>query len=183
MVLFIVIFCVVVTLGFGLVAAWSDFRGLTIPNMYSAAIAGLFIPAFLVQMIFAPEAAYFSTWQSHTIAAGSVFAVTFILFSVRLIGAGDSKLLSAYALWTGLSGLPSLLFFMAVCGGVLGVVAVAVKVWKPVENPHKGGWIDKAQSGASAVPYGIAIAFGAVIAFWQLGYFEPERLAALNGYQ
>lgn len=179
MLVFIVIFSVIVALGFGLASAWSDFKGFTISNVYAIGVILAFVPAFLAVMLMAPETAYFASWQSHLLAAGGTFAVTFILFSTHMIGAGDSKLCTAYALWVGLMGLPSFLFFMTVCGGLLGLVTLALRKWKPVKTPAPGSWFDRAQNGASEVPYGIAIVAGALIAFIQNGYFDLAALAAL----
>lgn len=176
---FIIIFCAIIALGFGGAAAWSDYSSLTIPNIYAICIGGAFIPAFLGAMFFAPEAAFFSSWKSHLFAALIIFGVTYALFYFKLIGGGDSKLLSVYALWVGLGGLIPFLFFMAVIGGILGASTLALRKWQPVKEPAKGGWIEKAQSGAQDVPYGIAIFAGAIIAFWQEGYLQPSELMAL----
>jgi prepilin peptidase CpaA len=179
MLVFIVIFSVIVAIGFGLASAWSDFKGFTISNIYALGVILAFVPAFLAVTLMAPDMGYFASWKSHLLSAGSVFAVTFLLFTTKVIGAGDSKLCTAYALWTGLLGLPSLLFFMTVCGGLLGLITLALRKWKPVKDPCQGGWFDRAQQGASEVPYGIAIVFGAIIAFIQEGYFSPAALAGL----
>jgi prepilin peptidase CpaA len=179
MLVFIVIFSVIVAMGFGLASAWSDFKGFTISNVYSIGVILAFVPAFLAVTLMAPEAAYFASWKSHLIAAAGVFAVTFVLFTTNMIGAGDSKLCTAYALWVGLLGLPSFLFFMTVFGGLLGLMTLIFRKWKPFKAPAEGSWIAKAQEGASEVPYGIAIVIGALIAFIQSGYFDPDALAAL----
>jgi len=179
MLLFVVIFCVMIALGFGLASAWSDFRGLTISNYYSLFIAASFVPAFLAVTFLAPETAYFSSWKSHLLSGGIIFALTFFLFSIKMIGAGDSKLSSVYALWIGMQGLPSFLFFMTLCGAILGLTTLIFRKWKPFKTPREGSWIDQAQKGNNAVPYGIAITFGAIIAFNQAGYFDPDNLALL----
>lgn len=179
MLVFIVIFSVIVAMGFGLASAWSDFKGFTISNAYSIGVIIAFVPAFLAVTLMAPDAAYFASWKSHLLAAAGMFAVTFVLFTLKLIGAGDSKLCTAYALWLGVLGLPSFLFFMTVVGGLLGLMTLALRRWRPVTAPAEGTWIARAQEGASEVPYGIAIVIGAVIAFIQSGYFDPDSLSAL----
>lgn len=177
--LFIIVFCAIVALGFGAAAAWSDFNRLTIPNIYVLSIAVAFIPAFLATKIFASDISFFSAWTSHVIAAVAVFGVTYVLFYVRIIGGGDAKLLTVYGLWAGLSGLMPLFFWMALIGGVLGLSTLALRKWKPVKAPAKGSWVEKAQSGSQEVPYGIAIFIGALAAFWQIGYLQPSELMEL----
>lgn len=179
MLVFIVIFSVIVAIGFGLASAWSDFKGFTISNAYSLGVIIAFIPAFLAVLLLAPDAGYFASWKSHLLAAAVVFAVTFVLFTLKLIGAGDSKLCTAYALWLGVLGVPAFLFYMTLMGGVLGLMTLLMRRWKPFREPAEGGWIARAQAGASDVPYGIAIVAGAVIGFIQCGYFDPASLAAL----
>ncbi len=180
MLLFLVIFCVIVALGFGVASGWSDFTGLKISNIYPAAIMAAFVPAFLAVYFMAPESGYFASIQSHMISFGAMFAITFVLFSMKAIGAGDSKLSTALALWVGMPGFSAYLFYMALMGGVLGLAALALKKWKPVDAPAAGGWVERAQGGVSAVPCGIAIAFGALVAFYYVGYFDPEKLVALG---
>ncbi len=176
---FVIVFCAIVALGFGAAAAWSDFSRLTIPNMYAACIGAAFIPAFLVTSIFAGDVTFFASWKSHLLSAVIIFAVTYGLFHFKLIGGGDSKLLSVYALWVGLQGLMPFMFFMALAGGVLGVTTLALKKWQPIKNPAKDSWIEKAQAGKQEVPYGIAIFTGALAAFINAGYFNISSLVEL----
>lgn len=176
---FVIVFCAIVALGFGGAAAWSDYRSLTIPNMYAAFIGAAFIPAFLLVTLMTSDASIFASWKSHLFAVTFIFIVTYLLFYFKVIGGGDSKLLTVYALWAGLGGIMPLIFFMAVSGGILGVATLALRKWKPVKTPVNGSWIEKAQSGKQDVPYGIAIFIGAVASFWQVGYIRPEILAEI----
>ncbi len=183
MVLFLVVFCLLVAIGFGAASAISDFKSMTIPNVYALGIVLAFIPAFAADAFLAPDGVvFFSVLKSHIAAAVVVFIITFILFSARVIGAGDSKLCSAFALWVGLQGLAAFLFYMAIVGALLGIATKIMIHKKLVEAPASGSWIEKAQSGQAGVPYGIAILLGALVAFYQLGYFSPEKLALLAGY-
>ncbi len=176
---FIITFCIIVALGFGAAAAWSDFNRLIIPNIYAALVGAAFIPAFLTITFLAPEVSFFGSWKSHLIALVFMFLVSYSLFHFRMIGGGDAKLLSVFALWAGVKGLMPLLFIMAVMGGVLGGVTLVLNKWKPVKNPQENSWIARSQTGAKDVPYGIAIFAGAVFSFWQAGYLQPTELIAL----
>ena len=176
---FTIVFCAIIALGFGAASAWSDISQMKIPNLYVVGVALSFIPAFAVVTLLAPDVAFFASWKSHLIAATLTFGITYILFTFNLVGGGDSKLLSAYALWVGTNGLMPLLFGMAVIGGLLGLVTLLLAKWQPVEKPTYGSWIAKSQKGEQKVPYGVAIFLGAVLTFWQIDYLNPEVIIAL----
>lgn len=179
MLLFIVIFCVIVALGLGFAAAWSDFKGMTIPNLYSGLIVVSFVPAFLAVQFFNPDSEYFSGWISHLLSLAVVFSITYALFAAKIFGGGDAKMCSAYALWLGVQGLAPFLFLMAIVGGVLGLATLALAKYKPLKSPVKDSWIDKAQGGSKEVPYGIAITVGAIGAFFYSGFLSPEVITSL----
>lgn len=181
MILFLVVFCVLVALGFGIASGLSDFKTMTIPNIYCVGIAAAFAVAFLADMLTGTGMEFFAAWKPHLLAGAMIFGATFVLFGLGLIGAGDSKLCTAFALWVGLTGLASFLFWMAMTGAVLGILTKIMNKKILVQSPAEGSWIAKAQDGARNVPYGIAIVTGAVIAFYQLGYFSPEKLTLLAG--
>lgn len=172
--------CVFAALGACFVGAWSDFKGLKIPNIYTVIVLLTFVVSYGalylggVDFVFLPIV-------SHLLSAVIVFGVTALMFSFSALGAADSKLGTAVALWVGMAGLPVFLFWMAVAGGVLGVLALIFKRYKPVKSPPKNSWIDQVQGGASKVPYGIAIAVGAVVAFVKVGYLNIDILQRIIG--
>ncbi len=177
----IISFCTIIALGFGAAAALSDYNRLIIPNNFVMFITGSFVLAFITFLIFASDTTFFSSWKNHLLSGGLTFIITYGLFHFKIIGGGDSKLLSVYALWVGLSGLMPLFFFMAVVGGVLGVATLLLNKKKLTATPVEGSWIAKAQSGTQEVPYGIAIFAGALVAFWSVGYLQPSELIKLAG--
>lgn len=181
MTLFIVVFCMLIALGFAIAAGVADFKTMNIPNIYSLGIILAFLPAFATDALSGDGMEFFASWKSHLIAGVGMFGVTFLLFSLGMIGAGDSKLSSALSLWVGIPGLPAFLFYMAITGALLGVATKVMNKRVVVEGPKEESWIAKAQAGGVGVPYGIAIALGAIIAFYQLGYFSPEKLAMVAG--
>jgi prepilin peptidase CpaA len=91
-----------------------------------------------------------------------------------MIGGGDSKLGTALALWAGLRGLLPFVFYMALVGGILGIAALVLYKLKPFKNPRVGGWIEQAQLGANAIPYGIAISAGAWASFFHTGIVHEQ---------
>lgn len=170
--------CVLGALGAGCLAAWSDIRGMRIPNACAATVACLFVPAWLA-VWFGGGSGLFASLPAHLLAGLAVFAATYALFALRVFGAGDAKLITAYAFWMGWAGLPPFAFYVAGFGAVLALATLGVGKWKSFAAPSAGGWIARAQAGEKVVPYGIAITAGAFAAFAKLGFFSPHTLSSL----
>lgn len=163
-------------LGIGVLAAWSDLRGMTIPNLHSA----LVLAAFPISCgaAWLAGADVFGSVLSHALGFGIVFGLTLGLFALKVMGGADSKLASAYGVWVGLPGLAPFLFYMALAGGILAVAALLIRHFKPFKAPAKESWAGQLQNDASKVPYGVAIVFGAFVSFWFLGYLDMDTFAA-----
>lgn len=160
-------------------AAWSDYKGFRIPNSVPLVVAASFLLAYGVTSLTGQREHMFMPLAAHLGVAFVVLMLTMVLYAFKLFGAGDSKFASAIALWLSVQGLAAFFFYMTLVGGVLGLVSLALKKWKPLKNPAPGSWFAKAQEGHNAVPYGIAIALGALIAFGFMGYFSLEKWAAM----
>ena len=161
--------CLSVALGAGVLAAWSDVKNFTISNRYIVIIIMSFVVVWGSQYFFAEEFV-FPVLMSNISSAVIVFFITFIMFAFRLIGAADSKLASAYALWFGIGGVAPFLFYVALAGGVLALFSLFLRKFKPVKRIHSENWIVLAQNGNNKIPYGGAILFGALASFLNLGY-------------
>lgn len=172
--LIVFLFSVIVALGAGAFAAWSDFKSMTIPNECHMIVIGAF--CFALASVHFSGIDVFSQLPWHLGAAAGIFVVTFLMFQAGMMGGGDSKLLSVYALWTAWVGLLPLIFYMAVFGAVLAVAAITIKKKKPFKDPVPESWLGRVQAGENRVPYGIPIFLGAVVAFIQLGYLSPETM-------
>jgi len=168
----IFLFGLLVTIGMCGLAAWSDFKGFRIPNIVSIVIIIAFWVAFGVTTLTDQRDIIFMAMPSHIGSAALVFMVTMAMFALKMFGAGDSKFATAVAFWLGFPSLAPFIFYMTLLGGVIAAISLALKKWKPFKNPPQGGWIAKAQEGHNSVPYGIAIAGGAIIAFIYQGYFS-----------
>jgi prepilin peptidase CpaA len=140
-------------------ASISDIRDRTIPNWAILAIALLFVPWAIV----APD---------HTVlpalaAALAAFLISCSLYLFRVVGAGDSKLLTAVALFVGLNELPRFLIFVVLAGGVM---AAASLLSRPVRALVMFQMRGKGNYGRG-IPYGIAIsAAAAYVITWPLAY-------------
>lgn len=166
--------CILVALGTAALSAWSDFKGMTIPNIYSFIIFGAFVVCYGGLYALGQHNIVFMSPWSHAISAAVILLFTAIMFVARAIGAADSKMATAVATWTGIAGVFPFLFYMAFTGGILAVYALSIRGKDIFKNPIKNGWIDQVQRGESKVPYGIAIFLGMVGSFIQLGFFDPS---------
>ena len=83
--------------------------------------------------------------------AAAVFVLGAVGFRFGMLGGGDVKLLAAAALWIGSATLLAFLMATAVAGGVL---AAAFLAWALVRRDRQ----------KVALPYGIAIATGGILA-------------------
>jgi prepilin peptidase CpaA len=134
---------VLVTLG---VASLSDWCHRRIPNWTVGALVLLYAGWASIERSV-------SVTQSLE-AAGIAFLVSFLLYAFRLIGAGDSKLISAVALFVGMPPLAEFALVMSLAGGVLAVMSLVSHPTRALVMLQMGGRADAGRG----VPYGIAIA-------------------------
>ena len=147
-----------------LLAAVTDIRSLTIPNMIPLFI----LAAFAFTAIFDPT--YIVDLENSLISAAVIFVITFIMFAAGILGAGDSKLLAALGLWIPIAKIWGFVLIMSLMGAVLGVVALTVRKSSVISYGfEEGSWFGQLKQGRSAVPYAVAIAvaFFAVAFPWQ----------------
>lgn len=135
-----------------------DWRSLRIPNWINLSIAALFVLAVVLRpQDFAP------LW--HYAGAGALMlVVTYAMFAMGQFGGGDAKLASALALWLGFKGLVPFVMFTGIAGGVLGLLGLYINKKKPFAHASPEGWVGQLQSGRNALPYGIALTIGAIVA-------------------
>jgi len=107
-------------------------------------------------------------------------AIAVVLFGLGALGGGDGKLLIGVGAFLGYEDFVSALLLIGVLGGLLGLVeAVRRGVFLPAALNAAGmirRWVTLGRSGvtrtldspgAVAVPYGVAIALGAIVWwFW-----------------
>jgi len=145
-----------------LVAAGNDAWRRRIPNWSVLAMVGL----FLIGLPFGWPVA---SWASGLGAMVLALAVGFPMFATRLVGAGDVKLLAAAALFTGLDHMPLLLVSTTLAGGALALLALTTRPYATALAA--AGW-PQLRPG---VPYGVAIAAGAIHAGWTAGLFTVTQ--------
>lgn len=173
--LLVFLFGVFVTLGMCGLAAKSDYKGFKIPNMISLVIICAFAATYGVLTLTEQREIFFRPIGMHLGAAFLVLMMTTALYAMKKLGAGDSKFATAVALWVGLNGLVPFLFYMSLAGGVIAVASLYLQKKKPFPSPAEGSWVDVVQKGGGNVPYGIAIAVGALVSFIYLGFFSVSK--------
>jgi prepilin peptidase CpaA len=131
-----------------LAAAATDARTRRIPNELCLALAAAGLGRIAFELVaggaVVPAAADVG-------AAAVVFLAGAVAFGAGLLGGGDVKLLAAGTVWVGAAALLPFLMVTALAGGVLAAAFLALAFLR-----REGGRV--------ALPYGIAIAAGGIVA-------------------
>jgi prepilin peptidase CpaA len=150
-------------------AAVKDVISYTIPNWMSGALALAFAPA-----AFALHAPLGAVGLSCAFGMGALL-LGVVMFALRWIGGGDAKLMAASTLWLGLAGLKGLAPFVvytALAGGLLALVVVMLRsTWLQAWVSAGPAWAKRLVTPGEAIPYGAAIAAGALAAFARIQPF------------
>ena len=150
-------------------AAASDLFTMTISNRVSLALAA----GFLVLALLGGMGLH--DMLSHLGAGAAVLVVAFTCFAMGWMGGGDAKVASAVALWFGFDHLMSFLIYASLFGGALTLLLLQFRQW-PLPYPFAGqAWLLKLHAKESGIPYGIALAIGALAI-----YPETEWVKAVD---
>jgi prepilin peptidase CpaA len=150
-------------------AAAMDLFTMRIPNRVSILLVLAFFPLALL--------AGLGPWDiaAHVGAGALMLTVGFGLFACGWFGGGDAKLMAAVGLWVGLDVLPLYLLSVAVAGGVMAGVFLTMRS-VPLPRFLLGqSWALRLHRQDGGIPYGIALAAGALMVFPQTIWFA--RLA------
>lgn len=151
-------------------AALQDTRRLKISNLFPIGVIGCFVVWVALIGI------HITLWEN-LVAFILTLAAGLVLFSRNWLGGGDVKLLAAVALWFNLANIGHMLCYIAVSGMFLTLAFIFVRRMLPA---YYGNWVALRRRGP--IPYGIAIAAGAVIAI-QLGNVSPKPPSSMQKYQ
>lgn len=137
-----------------------DLTSYTIPNVIPLALIAAF-----------PVAALALGLPLIMIGLGVAVGVAALLvgmamFAAGWIGGGDAKLFAAAALWLGLPSAPSYLAFTGLAGGALALGLLGLRSGRVrALMPSGPAWFARLAQPGENVPYGVAIAVGALAAF------------------
>lgn len=139
-------------------AALRDVSSMIIPNWMSVVLIAGFFPAALLAGV-APGAILV-----HLGVALAVLVVAAGMFALRWLGGGDAKILASASLWLGLEAMPQFLLWTALAGGVFALALLQARRFAP---SYAGGpaWLSRLLTPQGDIPYGVAIAAGALAAY------------------
>lgn len=145
--------------GLVIAAALSDLTTMRIPNWLSGGLILGFFPAALAVGLPLGVAGL------HVAVAFVALLVGMGLFAFRIVGGGDAKLIAAACLWLGPSASLEFVLWTAVFGGLLSLGLIVAR--QDIAHHVIGGpsWVHTLLEAKGDIPYGIAIAVGALMAF------------------
>jgi prepilin peptidase CpaA len=152
-------------------AAASDLFTMTISNRVSLALGA----GFLVLSLFSGMGLH--DMLSHVGAGAAVLAVAFACFAMGWVGGGDAKVAAGAALWFGFGHLLNYLVYASLFGGALTLLLLQFRQW-PLPYALAGqAWLLKLHAKDSGIPYGIALAIGALMIYPETDWIRAVDLA------
>src|ERR1700760_1824145 len=152
-------------------AAASDLFTMTISNRVSLLLAGGFLVLAIASGM-APTDILF-----HAGAGAMILVLAFACFAMRWIGGGDAKIAAAAALWFGFGHLMNYLLYASLFGGALTLLLVQFRQW-PLPYALAGQpWLMRLHAKESGIPYGIALAIGALMIYPETDWIKGGDLA------
>jgi len=154
-------------------AAASDLLTMTISNRVSLLlIAGFFVLAIITGMNLEAVG-----W--HTLAGLTVLVVAFACFAFGWIGGGDAKVAAAAALWFGFAHLSDYLLMASAIGGVLTFSILLFRKWPLPSFLASQDWLLRLHDQKTGIPYGIALAAGALLVYSDTDWVRAVDLMQL----
>ena len=154
-------------------AAASDLFTMTISNRVSLLLAAGFV------VLAVASGMGFHDMLLHVAAGMVVLTAAFICFTMGWVGGGDAKVAAAAALWFGFAHLMSYLVYASLFGGALTLLLLQFRQW-PLPYPLAGqAWLLKLHAKESGIPYGIALAVGALMIYPETEWVKAIDLAHL----
>jgi len=152
-------------------AAASDLFTMTISNRVSLALVAGFL------LLAAASGMGFYEILMHMAAGATVLTVAFACFAMGWIGGGDAKVAASAALWFGFGYLLNYLIYASLFGGALTLLLLQFRQW-PLPYALAGQtWLLRLHAKESGIPYGIALAIGALTIYPETDWIKAVDLA------
>ena len=114
---------------------------------------------------------------NHAGAGALVLVVAFGMFAMGWVGGGDAKVAAAASLWFGFEHLLPYLVFASLFGGALTVLLLQLRQW-PLPYPLSShAWLSRLHDKQTGIPYGIALALGALLIYPETDWIKTIDLA------
>ena len=140
-------------------AAANDLFTMKIPNKISLALIAAFVLAALYVRL--PV----ETALMHVAIGAAALAAGFVMFSLRLLGGGDAKLMAAGALWMGPDHALLYIAYVTIFGGLLSGAILAYRKFVPASAAALPSWAMKLHVQGTGIPYGMAIAASGLVMY------------------
>jgi prepilin peptidase CpaA len=152
-------------------AASSDLFTMTISNRVSLLLGGGFLVLAIASGMGPTDILL------HAGAGAVVLVLAFLCFAMGWIGGGDAKIAAAAALWFGFAHLMDYLLYASLFGGALTLLLVQFRQW-PLPYALAGQpWLMRLHAKESGIPYGIALAIGALMIYPETEWVKAIDLA------
>ncbi len=152
-------------------AAASDLFTMTISNRVSLLLAA----GFLVLAVASGMNGY--DIMMHVGAGVAVLAVGFGCFAMGWVGGGDAKVAAAAALWFGFAHLMNYLLYASLFGGALTLLLLQFRQWPLPVSLAGQPWLTRLHAKETGIPYGIALAIGALMIYPETEWMKAVDLA------
>jgi len=147
-----------------LVTVYKDATTMTIPNWVSLLVLG----SFFVLLPFVWQGG--ANFGEHMASGLILFVLGFFLFAMGWLGGGDAKLMAAIAVWWTFPDLLVFVGYTTVAGGILGIFVLAGRKYVPAQIITLP-WMHKMFREETHIPYGLALAVGALATLPQSDIF------------
>lgn len=153
-------------------AAASDLFTMTISNRVSLALLGGFLGLAVLGGMGVHDILL------HAGAGAAVLAVAFLCFAFGWIGGGDAKIAAAAALWFGFAHLLDYLVYVSLFGGALTLLLLQFRQWPLPYTLRTQAWLLKLHAKDTGIPYGIALAIGALMIYPDTDWIKAVDLTS-----
>lgn len=154
-------------------AAASDLLTMTISNRVSLLLVAGFAVVAAASGMPVPDV------LGHGAAGLLVLVLSFGCFAMGWIGGGDAKVASAAALWLGLPHLLDFLLYASLFGGALTIILIQFRNFPLPIALGRQEWLQRLHVKDADIPYGIALALGALAVYPETSWIKAIDLAQL----
>lgn len=153
-------------------AAIKDASTMTIPNWVSLLVLGGFV--LVIPFMWSSWGEVGEPWLilgEHLAVGMTVFLASFIIFAFGWFGGGDAKLIAVTSFWWQWTDLMLYLMYTTLAGGVLAILIIFGRQFVPA-NAIKFAWLHRLLKDQKKMPYGLALAYGALVTLPQSTIFN-----------